>query len=638
MDSTADADPIVVATGPDPTSPDLATHLPQLQSGQFDVAAAAFNRLWANADNLSKQEQGAALKQWIDGVFGSPEARAEAATQPVLFTNLVGAARDLILDSDLGPPEYTDAWLRGNLDKLDQPGAAAVAERMVATGWGYPSIIGKDLRGWIRLRLGAGGLNNAEGGLAARLLSMLWNDGDYATICDLIADGIDTAQPAYYGSDEAPKYEGLWCGYVQPLEHLLGYYLRLASLPSLPAQTDPGGADVAVELTALGGKSPAAAGLDPAERRDLGARKVAGAAQILQALTVKGSAKILTSFAAVESSALLREFVGEPGTIWGFEHVRLPYVQAAHATPSGNQPLRMWELWQVVARAAEKPEYEALLSDPDRMIPKLVAEGVAAVEKEFVNRPADYLWWKLPDFKAAFEKQCTAYLRSLAEQPPRAKYATAAKRGHDFSAYLGSFGCNAGLWWALNQGTRVYYCLDGIKDADVIGYKKLKTSRINTFLQGKGNAYIECITLAEIRVILTRWDELKDIVMFTRKGEFVDKQEIVDLKTAMEAADKLAGTRLAPTGVPEFAEVIKKLDPKLLPSLNDDEIMRIAAQVPMLEVAAGPRATWCSRPTSPPRAAASCSTRACYRTVSTRPTRRCSPSGTPSRRSGWPPS
>ena len=43
---------------------------------------------------------------------------------------------------------------------------------------------------------------------------------------------------------------------------------------------------------------------------------------------------------------MITEFKENPGTIWGFEDIRLPFVQAAHATAHGLQPLRMMELWQ----------------------------------------------------------------------------------------------------------------------------------------------------------------------------------------------------------------------------------------------------------------------------------------------------
>ncbi|GFJ87052.1 hypothetical protein [Phytohabitans rumicis] len=69
----------------------------------------------------------------------------------------------------------------------------------------------------------------------------------------------------------------------------------------------------------------------------------------------------------------------------------------------------------------------------------------------------------------------------------------------------------------------VYYCLDGIKDDDVIYYKTRKTAAINEFLKGSLNRkrHVEVITLAETREILLNWDELQTVVKFYRRGELL---------------------------------------------------------------------------------------------------------------------
>jgi hypothetical protein len=249
----------------------------------------------------------------------------------------------------------------------------------------------------------------------------------------------------------------------------------------------------------------------------------------------------------------------------------------------------MWELWETVGQAMTRDNYDSLLRDPDTTIPKLVNLGVQQLLKSRAETPAEHTGRNTVQFVAAFEQQCTGYLRFLAEQAPRAKFTTTKARGAEPTAYLGAFACNAGLWWAKQTGQPVYYCLDGIKDKDIADYKRLKTSQINTFL-GSGkedDRFVEVITLAEIREIFTNWPEFKGTVTFMKKGEPVPDGEIEALIHVMQLTDALlADVRNAP-GQDTFKDAIMALDPRLLQAgLPDDEIMRIVAQAANLRMAA----------------------------------------------------
>lgn len=588
---TGAADLPPTASAPEPVQRNLDAHLPEMRQGMFDAAQAAFDAIYPEANaqitrwterKKITQQQAAEMSSWISGVLTDREACGYARKQAMFFSRLVRAAQDLAQQYGLGANAgFGLDWLQKMLSMIESDGEAtiAVAECLVERDWRLLDSFGSFLRVWVLRKLGVDGLNNAEGGLAGRFLCMLWNDGDYDEICNLIELGIDTAQPSYYGMVKPTGCEGVYSGHIQPIEHLLGNYLRLVSKQPLPQESVERETDD--ELRTLGARPFTVDGIGPTQARQRGVRKVAGAEQILNALRNKGTAKILTSFQDVEKSDLLKAFRQKPGTIWGFEDVRLPYVHAAHASPGGNQPLRMIELWQVVGLAMEQGWYDALMREPDEKIPELVEIGVKKAAETYAARPAEYYFWKLQDFEKAFRTQCTDYLRFLSEQPPGAKYTTAEERGHKLDTYTSAFYCKAALWWAQKAGATIYYCLDGVEDADVIGYKKLKNSRINSFLTDKDDnlRHLEVITLVEIREILKNWEQLKGTVRFARMGKFVDDHEISELKVRMKKEDESIpeDARKAPENVAEFEEAVREMDlePK---NLGPDLVMRLAAQ------------------------------------------------------------
>ncbi|BCB78168.1 hypothetical protein GCM10022251_32230 [Phytohabitans flavus] len=564
-------------------------HVEAIEKGDLDAAENAFTKLYDQMGTLPDDEWSAAVRGWIEGLLTTPGAFVNTDRHDMFFVELVRNARTLILSTRFGAKAgFTDAWLTEALSHIGGLTATSLAQFLLERDWNNPAILEKPVRDWICKHIDIYSVNQAEDGLACRLLNLLWNTGDYQAICDFISMGIDTAQPAYYGM-ENPRlvFDGMHSGRVQPLEHVLGKYLRLASLRSLaPNPDDPG---LEVELTSYGGMSVGGGGLTPDQKRQRGAEKVAGAKLIFEALgrRPKDKVTILTTYGDVEESDLITAFKEKAGTIWGFEHVRLPYVQAAHATLDKDQPLRMWELWETVQLAIGKGWYTQLLANPTKTIPLLVEAGVKATAEMYQKRPVDYLYWTLPQFEAAFRVQCESFLKSLAEQQPRAKYDTKGLRGTDFNAYMGALGCVAGLWWAQKVGAPVYYCLDGVKDDDVVNYKTLKTAAINTFLGGRGKEYVDGITIFEIREILRTWPALKDTVKFTRKGKFIPDTEIEALKAKMDAAYKPAWEdRKPPKDLSKFQQIVNDVAPELLTSLKPYDVMRVANEISMLELAA----------------------------------------------------
>src|SRR6185369_2325829 len=203
--------------------------------------------------------------------------------------------------------------------------------------------------------------NAKDKGIGAQVYNSLWNNGDYDQICKVIEKGVNPGQAHSLGQDTgrgSGKKEGIWSGFIQPMEHLLGNYVRKVH----QLEEDP----------------------DAFSGDDL--KKVQGAQKVLNAL--KGKSSILTDYKEIRDSKAMEAFNDKPGTIWGFEDVRLPYVQAAREKDKGNQPLRMWELWKAVEKALNQNGYDELLQNPDEAIKKFVEEGKKAVALEIKDSHA----------------------------------------------------------------------------------------------------------------------------------------------------------------------------------------------------------------------------------------------------------
>lgn len=420
--------------------------------------------------------------------------------------------------------------------------------------------------------------NKKEDGLAGTVYNHLWNSGQYDKICELIRLGVDTMQPCVRSRDVGRDDEGVWSGYVQPLEHLLSKYLK--RVDQLNKRTLPQGENQT---------------------------KVEGAQKILAVLgTRKQPPAILTSYDAVKKSELLEEFKKNPGTFWGFEDVRLPYVQAARETEKGARPLRMMDMWAAVEKVLKADDFRQLLQSPAETIERCIKAGreeaeegfkAAAEGRSLSGSKADYQ--DIRDKEAylkAFEEQARSFLDFLAKQSPEAKVITAELTGRDAGKLMGALACKAGLWWARKKGEPVYYCLDGIDLEDVASYKAYKTKLINAGFTKRGgevgttDLYYEVITFAELREILRKdnWPLLKDIVKFVRKGEVLTEKkgldEIHQLRNRIQQEGPADRTSPPRTVLNKKAGELG-IDPNLTAEMNDTTLRKIVVKITSLELA-----------------------------------------------------
>jgi hypothetical protein len=296
-----------------------------------------------------------------------------------------------------------------------------------------------------------------------------------------------------------------------------------------------------------------------------------GAHKILTTLKSK-DAKMLTSWEEVKGSELIVEFTEHPGTIWGFENMRLPYVQAAHTTGHGKQPVRMLEIWDAVGKSLTPRNYSRLIAHPEKAIQTLVEEGVKEL-REKVKKNHD-IYADIPEGEAGlqefidnFKRDATSCLEEFAVQMPKGTFIRSAKdaslqslkdvrvadiAGILWKKFMSGLGCKAGLWWAKKEGKPVYYCLDGVHMKDVINYKAVKNKTIQEFINGGGHpagaqGHDEVISIVEIREILKHWKDLQGTVKFVLKGEILkDTAKVERWAGKMQAANKAAGRTPAP--------------------------------------------------------------------------------------------
>ena len=407
-------------------------------------------------------------------------------------------------------------------------------------------------------------------GLAPRVCAALWTQGGYTDICDLIRLGVDTT----ISTSTKGNPPGSHSGFIMPIQHTIQ-----DSLPDIPK---------------LGTQE--AHGWD-----DKRQAKAQGARDIFATLADTETAVTVTTWKAVKDSDMLVQFNENPGTIWGFEHVRQPFVTAAHETEHGGQPLRMLELWAAVEKALTPDKFQELLADPKATI-KSVVKAASKKAADQIDTEAVYadIRDKREEFLKKFERDATTFLTEFAAQVPKGTYTAAALdlqgqhrqgkvgdrddlglsdvAGIHWEKLMTSIACKAGLWWAKNEKKPVYYCLDGIKMQEVADYKIVKNKAIQTFLD-KGDvldstdSHKEIITFQEIREILKNWDDLRDTVKFVDKGTVYTPEEaeafVVRWSKEMDRAKKAAGGRAPAPKRTAFAMQLSDIDPGLMKRLDD---------------------------------------------------------------------
>jgi hypothetical protein len=420
--------------------------------------------------------------------------------------------------------------------------------------------------------------NESSRGLGARVCQGLWQKGHYDQIAELIDYGVDTSLAARVAG-KTGSGAGVYSGFFQPVQHVVSKHLR----------------DVSV------------LDIDPCPLTDDRKWRAKGAKKVIAALEKKDAAKTVTKWSDVTGSEMMVEFKKKPGTIWGFEDIRLPFVQAAHGVDEvPAQPLRMMELWEAVNESLDPAAFARLLDDPDKAADEFVKKGIEIIEAGLKStKPSDVAKYdeirkKKDEFIGNFRTQAKEFLKEFASQMPKATFTTGAKdesgkvrrekteRGDEVDVglsdvagvqkgkFAGGLACKAGLWWAKKENKPVYYCLDGINMDDVTNYKKAKNKSIEDFIAAGGKTkgakgHDEVITMVELREVLKNWDELKDTVLFVLKGKILKddelKSQVAEWQNKLKDGNRQAGRTPAPPRE-DFTYQLNAINPKLMQDLS----------------------------------------------------------------------
>lgn len=556
----------------------------QARLGQFDLVRDAVRDLYTS--NLPIDVRDRILAGLVDQFLSRPDLWNDPGTSRDVGVSLLTAAEDLARRGAADVPKDFIASVRSVLADRFPP----LAEAALQHHWSKEPLRFSDEALIELCRAVLPGRWKTDG-LSAKVFNMLWRDRRYDVINQLIAMGADTNQAAIYpAGPNAINGEGLYSGYVQPLVHLLGNYVRRASLADPPPRIRmPGEVESSTE-----------------SRLRMETAKVDGARRILAALKGKGDVAVLTEYNEIKDTLVLRMQKAMPGTFWGFEHVRMPYVEAAHELPGGKTPLRMMELWEAVTQVLEADGYVGLFRDPANTIEKCIREAKISITSKEAGKPDDDQRRDSEEYFKQFEVQAREYLTFLSKGSVRARHETAELSGRNEQKVMGAMACKAGLWWALESEKRgnlqpIYYILDGLDINDVINYKSFKTKQINSVVdqrypsgvertygpKEKPPQFDEVITLAEMREILKNWDELSSVVVFIEKGLPLSNlgrvQQWID---DMKASDVLAETRRsAPVG--KFEKLLLQIAPDLVGSTDGAVVRKVVAAADSVRIAAG---------------------------------------------------
>lgn len=616
----------------------LVTNLPQGAIGtpgdavMDDIKKVVFNSVDRLVDEkIDKTKRGktrlealAKFRDVLEAEFANEAKKAGGRSNEwkALFHEALRALRQEALE---------DVYLTGN---EPPPRKEELRREMLATeegrvAMGLKPALAKDVLDNVDVKW----LN--QGGTGARVFQKLWQAGNYDQICGLVGRGGDTSVPAradaVNSSTRKDRQNGDYSGFVQPLEHVIATRLRDVALLDAGECTFAKAHQARVEAQACPSaddhrakrKAPAckdsdkhqaaivATGCPQGDAHEALLRNTGGAFNDQRKTQARGAKKVfaaiggksisLAKWEDVQGSEMLAEFKKKPGTIWGFEDIRYPYVQAAHETPEGVQPLRMMELWETVEQVLYAFPYENLLTKPDATIKKYIDEGVETIRKGVAKNDPKYapIARDLEAYIKKFEQDAAAFLKEMAVQMPKGAFGVgkalndkgrarmdvgspAEIAGIGSSKLMAGMACKAGLWWAKAEGKPVYYCLDGINMEDVTSYKELRNKAIEDFIQSGGTQaqakkHDEVITMVEVREILKNWDEMKGTIVFVEKGKVLTPAEAEERvngvtdskgkkpgwKQKMEEGNQKAGRMPAPPRA-EFVNDLNAIDPGLM--------------------------------------------------------------------------
>jgi hypothetical protein len=449
----------------------------------------------------------------IDNLFTNALDSLKAQGRVDFVAFLLKTASFLVTQQGLAAKPAPEKFVTLKLPALGMY-AVPVAAALVDGHWGtWPGELGAPLVKWIFENMPLDQWTVPDKERAARGLNLLWTVDDYGRIGALIENGVDcTASGKAWG---VKAREGVHSGYIQPLTHVLGKYMKF--LPPVVQKLPEG----------------------------IESHKVDGAWVVVQAIGRSPKPpKILFDYGKITSSQLVVAFDTGSGMIWGFEDIRLPYILAARERTNGKRTLRMLDMWPAVGKVTDPKNYQELIANPDQKIAEVIEAGVKEIITEMKEGKLRYNGLDTDKDKDTFidnfKTECEQFLRFFANQRPYGAYqATAKASGKDQEKRLSTYACIMGLYWSASKNLPVYYCLDGLDPNDVVTYKRYKIKEIDGYLRAldtpatqllNHTPFTDVVSLAELREIIRYWGDPKrgnfqNVVRFVEQGQVMTAEE-----------------------------------------------------------------------------------------------------------------
>lgn len=498
--------------------------------------------------DLAEPAQAAVSPQLALSALEDPaKAQALAQQDETAFVKSLTNALTLRIDKH-SPAELqlTPAKI-ANLGKALGAKAAACATALLES-MGNNAPANDPLFRWAMDNADVAHINGAakEKGVAATTYDMLWRNGRADDIAQLVAAGWDTGQPKRGGQG--------YSGFTMPIAHQAAGWLH--ALDRTPEQLKSAGLSVPDEDLLKKPDGPQAW----AERQAM-ARTVLGAIGKRDAQSGGQTAIMLSSYEDVKKSPVMAQWKKQPGTFWGFENVRMPFVQHARESTTesgdkgGDMVLRMMDMWTSLGKLTARikdPQYDELMKNPGPVIERLVREALDAPEVKERATGGDN------DYARQYEREVRSFLKRLAAERHIDDNEVIEARGNNATSgkYMGAQLCRHGLDWLKDNGKVLYYCLDGIAEEDFLSYRSVKYEQMRSAqVQGKPpGAHDKVITLVELRHIVRSWSSLRNTVRFTKLGQPIADQDALVARwaRAIEQDKAGAGARPLPKSPSEF--------------------------------------------------------------------------------------
>ena len=214
----------------------IATAMSVVEGGNPKDLRTVLTLLQPTAGTEDRQEDMKRARiELVSKALSSKKAREVLARKPGVATSVVLEAEGL----GVLTPEMLDGF-GPDAPQMCRTFAIEIAKRKPKAAskpgdadakTAEPSV----LEDWVWAKADPTDWNKRENGTSAQVFNSLWNARNFEQMAKLIGRKFDAGQAHNTEKDEGRgSREGVWSGFVQPLEHLLGNYVKRVHLAGKP--------------------------------------------------------------------------------------------------------------------------------------------------------------------------------------------------------------------------------------------------------------------------------------------------------------------------------------------------------------------------------------------------------------------